>query len=264
MITLNLFPEGRRFAVTFSYDDGTPFDHKLVDIFNAYGIKATFNLNSARKGTEGFVKDLGIYKGHEIACHGKTHASLAYLPIQGIYEEIYTDRMVWEEVTGAPVRGLAYSNGSYNDAVINALKNCGIVYARTTQTTMGFELPADFLAWHPTCHHKDAPELAKRFMEKILPTPYYSGKLFSVYGHSYEFDRDENWDMIERVCKMLGGNKEIWYATNIEIFDYVTAARRLIISADQKTVYNPSVQTVWFTSDGEPIEIKGGEMVKLD
>ena len=130
MITLNLFPEGRRFAVTFSYDDGTPFDHKLVDIFNAYGIKATFNLNSARKGTEGFVKDLGIYKGHEIACHGKTHASLAYLPIQGIYEEIYTDRMVWEEVTGAPVRGLAYSNGSYNDAVINALKNCGIVYAK--------------------------------------------------------------------------------------------------------------------------------------
>jgi peptidoglycan/xylan/chitin deacetylase (PgdA/CDA1 family) len=264
MITLNLFPEGRRFAVTFSYDDGAVFDEKLVDIFNRYGIKATFNLNSARKGTEGCVKDLGIYKGHEIACHGKTHASLAYLPIQGIYEEIYTDRMVWEEVTGAPVRGLAYSNGSYNDAVIEALKTCGIVYARTASPSASFELPADFLRWHPTCHHKDAEALAEKFITKILPTPYYSGKLFSIYGHSYEFDRDGNWDMIERVCKTLAGNENIWYATNIEIFDYVSAARRLIISADQKTVYNPSVQTVWFTSDGMPIEIKGGELLKLN
>ena len=62
----------------------------------------------------------------------------------------------------------------------------------------------------------------------------------------------------------MAGNENIWYATNIEIFDYVSAARRLIISADQKTVYNPSVQTVWFTSDGMPIEIKGGELLKLN
>ena len=264
MITLNLFPGGKRFATTFSYDDGTVFDERLVDIFNRYGIKATFNLNSARKGTAGCVKDLGIYKGHEIACHGKTHASLAYLPISGIYEEIYGDRMVWEAVTGAPVRGLAYSNGSYNDAVIEALKTCGIAYARTASPSMRFDLPEDFLKWHPTCHHRDAEALAEQFIHKILPTPYYSGKLFSIYGHSYEFDRDGNWDMIERVCKMLGESEEIWYATNIEIFDYVIAARRLIISADQKTVYNPSAQTVWFTSDGEPIEIKSGETVKLD
>ncbi len=264
MIKFDLFKGGKRFAVTFSYDDGATFDERLVCIFNRYGIKATFNLNSARKGTAGFVKDLGIYEGHEIACHGTTHASLAYLPIPGIYEEIYADRMAWEAVTGAPVRGLAYSNGSYNDAVIDALRTCGIVYARTTRSTMGFEPPADFLAWHPTCHHRDGREIAKNFMEKILPTPYYSGKLLSVYGHSYEFDRDNNWDLIEDVCKTLAGNENIWYATNMEIYDYVTAARRLVISADQKIVYNPSVQTVWFTNDGAPVEIKGGETLRLD
>lgn len=263
MIKLDLFPEGKRFAVTFSYDDGTVFDEKLVDIFNRYGIKATFNLNSERRGMAGCVKDLGIYKGHEIACHGTTHASLAYLPIPGIYEEIYRDRMAWEAAVGTPVRGLAYANGSYNDAVIDALKACGIAYARTASPSMRFELPEDFLKWHPTCHHKDAEMLTERFIQKILPTPYYNGKLFSIYGHSYEFDRDGNWEMIENVCKILGGNDKIWYATNIEIFDYVTAARRLIISADQKTVYNPSVQTVWFTNDNIPTQIKGGEMLKL-
>ena len=263
MIKLDLFPGGKRFAVTFSYDDGTVFDERLVGIFNRYGIKATFNLNSARKGTEGCVKDLGIYKGHEIACHGKTHASLAYLPIPGIYEEIYEDRRAWETVTGAPIRGLAYSNGSYNDAVIEALKACGIVYARTARPSASFDLPENFLCWHPTCHHRDALALTEKFITKILPTPYYSGKLFSVYGHSYEFDRDNNWDMIEDVCKSLSGNESIWYATNIEICEYLTAARRLVISADQRIVYNPSVQTVWFTSDGAPNEIKGGETVML-
>ena len=264
MIKFDLFQDGKKHAVTFSYDDGTVFDERLVGIFNRYGIKATFNLNSARKGSEGCVKDHSIYTGHEIACHGTTHASLAYLPIPAIYEEIFADRLAWEEITGAPVRGLAYANGSYNGAVINALKSCGIVYARTNRPTMAFDLPEDFLLWHPTCHHKDAPTLAKKFMEKILPTPYYSGKLFSVYGHSYEFDRDSNWDLIEGVCKALAHNGNIWYATNMEIYDYITATRRLVISASGKIVQNPSAQTVWFSYDGAPVKIEGGKTLRLD
>ena len=37
---------GYRKALTFSYDDGIEQDRKLVDIFNHYGMKATFNLNT--------------------------------------------------------------------------------------------------------------------------------------------------------------------------------------------------------------------------
>ena len=39
------FPEGKTKAVTFSYDDGPRFDLKLVQAFDKYNIKATFNLN---------------------------------------------------------------------------------------------------------------------------------------------------------------------------------------------------------------------------
>lgn len=35
-----------RKALTFSYDDGIEQDRKLVEIFNRYGMKATFNLNT--------------------------------------------------------------------------------------------------------------------------------------------------------------------------------------------------------------------------
>lgn len=33
-------------AITFSYDDGIESDRKLVEIFNRYGMKCTFNLNT--------------------------------------------------------------------------------------------------------------------------------------------------------------------------------------------------------------------------
>lgn len=33
-------------AVTFSYDDGTTQDIRLIELLNKYGLKCTFNLNS--------------------------------------------------------------------------------------------------------------------------------------------------------------------------------------------------------------------------
>ena len=40
-----LFPEGKRKALTFSYDDGTIHDRRLAALLNEYGMKGTFNLN---------------------------------------------------------------------------------------------------------------------------------------------------------------------------------------------------------------------------
>ena len=39
------FPEGKAKALTMSYDDGKVEDIRLLEIFNKYGIKGTFNLN---------------------------------------------------------------------------------------------------------------------------------------------------------------------------------------------------------------------------
>lgn len=34
--------------------------------------------------------------------------------------------------------------------------------------------------------------------------------LFYVWGHSYEFDVNNNWERIEEFCKMLGGRDDIF------------------------------------------------------
>ena len=73
------WPHGKAGALTSSWDDGTIHDRKLVSIFNRWGLKATWNLNSGMMGltaaesgwkdyiSASEVKDL--YAGHEVACH---------------------------------------------------------------------------------------------------------------------------------------------------------------------------------------------------
>ena len=51
-----LYPGWKKKALTFSYDDGQIYDRRLVEIFNRYGLKGTFHLNSGTVGKPGFVE----------------------------------------------------------------------------------------------------------------------------------------------------------------------------------------------------------------
>jgi len=134
-------------------------------------------------------------------------------------------------------------------------------YSRTTKSTNDFKLPENFLAWHPTCHHKH--NLMENLEAFYAPSRYNRLKLFYVWGHSYEFNNDNNWGLIEEFSKKAGGREDTWYATNIEIVDYVNAIRALRVSADRTMVYNPSAIEVWFTVNGNTVSVKPGETFKL-
>ena len=45
--------------------------------------------------------------------------------------------------------------------------------------------------------------------------------LFYLWGHSYEFDDDDNWDTIEKFLQKAGCRDDVWYATNIEVYDCI-------------------------------------------
>ena len=88
-------------------------------------------------------------------------------------------------------------------------------------------------------------------------------RLFYLFGHSYEFNDDGNWDYLEEFCKRAGGHKDVWYATNIEIYEYVNAYDSLIFSYDGKRVKNPSAIDVYTNLFGNEILIKSGEELVL-
>ena len=260
------FPGGKAKALTMSYDDGKLQDEKLVDIFNKHGIKGTFNLNyglmnQPERLPMERIKEL--YKGHEIATHTMTHPTIARCPLSSIASEILEDRAGLEKLSQSLVRGHAYPNGSYSEDIKLLFSKLGIAYARVVESIDNYELPGDYLEWHPTCHHNDDKllERAKWFVE-FQKKQYL--KLMYVWGHSYEFDNDHNWDKIEAFCKVIGGKNDIWYATNIEIMDYMEVLKRLQLTAKGDGIKNPSSKSAWLQVNDEKIyEVKAGEFLML-
>lgn len=264
MISFDIYPNSCRNVFTASYDDGTIHDRKLVEIFNRYNIKATFNLNSDRLNKNGFVgfdEVRDLYKGHEIAVHSKGHLFLDEVTPQSAYESVFEDRKELENCTGQIVRGMAYPYGRYNESVINAVSNAGIVYSRTCNSTGQFKKPVNFLEWNPTCHHNKVFDYVENFISSVKSS--WCSRIFYVWGHSYEFQNDDNWCLIEDFCKKISVLENVWFATNIEIFDYIQAQKQLLISADEKQIYNPTCIDVWVLKDGHPIKILGGKYLQL-
>lgn len=219
---------GKNKALTFSYDDGVYQDARLAEIFNRYGLKCTFNLNSGLfspenrwtyKGADCIHMPLEEIKrslfGHEIAVHGVKHLDLTKLTAEEKYAEIHKDKENLEKLFGVPMQGMAYAYGAYDEESKGIIKESGIKYARTVRPTHSFALQTDLLEFNPTCHHCDEKlfELAEEFLSLPEDTP----AVFYVWGHSYEFDGDKNWDRIEDFCKLMSGREDIFYGTNTEI-----------------------------------------------
>ena len=264
------FPGGLGKALTLSYDDGVEQDIALCGILDEYGLKCTFNINSGRFSPEGKVFPTGTIhrvmtdsrayalfadSPHEVAVHTYSHPHLETMTAPQIAYEVIKDREILEARYGKIIRGMAYPYGTYNDEAVDVLKTCGISYARTTRTTEKFDLPSDRLRLDPTCHHKNPNlmALAEKFLDKKVT---FAPQMFYLWGHSYEFEADNNWEVIGNFAKSVSGRPDIWYATNIEIFDYIDDYSRLIFSANTSFVTNPTAREIWFAFDGKDISVK--------
>ena len=214
----------KRKAVTFSFDDGCIQDIRLIELFDKYGLKCTFNLNSALAGKDTRIslnKIQDVYKNHEVAVHTLTHPYLNKLTDEEIVNEIENDRIALQKLVDYEVCGMAYPFGSsaIDERVINLVKNkTSIKYARATKMTRNFDIQYNLLDFKPTLHqnrYDDLFELANEFIELKTEEP----KLFYVWGHSYELDEDNGiyWAKFEEFCKLISNRDDIFYGTNSEV-----------------------------------------------
>lgn len=267
------FPGGKDRALTFSYDDGTEQDERLLDLLAAHGMKGTFNLNSGmfrpedrprsktafcRRLSQSEALDLYSRETAEVALHGLTHGHLEAMGDAQAAYEILEDKARLERLFGKIIHGGAYAYGTYGQQTGDILKSCGVSYCRTTKSTHGFALPENWLRWDPTCHHTEnvVPELTEKFLAAAVKA---QPLLFYFWGHTFEYERDDNWDVAERFVERMAGRENIWYATNGEIWRYVTDYRRLETSADGSRVYNPTASDLWLQRGKEIHLLKSGE-----
>jgi peptidoglycan/xylan/chitin deacetylase (PgdA/CDA1 family) len=222
-----MYSNGKMKALTLSYDDGVEQDRRLIEILNRYGIKGTFNINSgiqsgANKGQKGdvVIRRMNVctlpelYKGHEVAVHSLTHPHLENLDKETIINELEQDKLNLQRIFETEIHGMAYPYGTFNDLVVETVRECNLRYARGVQSTMSFDIPEDLLRFQPTIHHRESGlmDMAEAFI-KLQPT---KPQVFYLWGHSYEFDIDNNWQVIEDFCRLMAGREDIFYATNAE------------------------------------------------
>lgn len=222
-------------AVTFSYDDAVTQDIRLIEMFNKYGVKATFNLNSELLGKDGHLiredvrvdhikvapeKVREIYAGHEIAVHTLTHPNLAQMTDdEEIVRQVEQDRRNLSRLAGYEVVGMAYPGGGVNfteHAAKLIEERTGVKYSRTTVCNQGFAVQQDLYQFKPTVYHMNMDEMFE-VGKKFLESNSEERQILYVWGHSYEFDIHNTWDRFEEFLKLISGHDDIFYGTNREV-----------------------------------------------
>lgn len=233
-----MFKDGKRKAITLSYDDGVTQDKRLIEILSKYNLKCTFNLNSAFLGLNGeLVRDdvhishnknnpqdvKYIYDGHEVAVHTLSHPLLTGIKSDGaIIHQVEQDRIILSELCGYEVVGMAYPCGGQNfdDRVSEIIKNnTGVKYSRTIISNYSFDRQENLYQFKPTVHHHaewdKMFEIGKKFIELDAKD---EDQIFYIWGHAYEFDIwPERWEQFEEFCKMISNKPDIFYGTNKEV-----------------------------------------------
>lgn len=225
---------GKKKAVTFSFDDGVTQDIRLIEILDKYGLKCTFNLNSEFLGLDGTLDRNGhivrhdkiarekikeVYGNHEVAVHTLTHPFLPSLEKDEIIRQVETDRLNLSEICGYEVKSMAYPCGGENndDRVAEIIKeNTGVKFARGLESTYNFDLQDNLYRFKPTVYYIE--NCLDEVVDKFLSLDRDEPSLLYIWGHSYEMDAEYiSWEKFEAVCKKLSGHDDIFYGTNGEV-----------------------------------------------
>lgn len=215
-----------RMTVVQCWDDGVTADIPLTNILRRHGATATFNLNAgshSKQRTPGWVhrgthvaklawdEMRAVYEGFTIANHSLTHPHLEQIPVADARRDIAEGRDRLQQFFGQPVLGFAYPFGSYSEAVMQAVREAGHIYARTTHNVERPFPPENPMAFHPCCHFL-APDLWDRY-ERARP-----GGVFYFWGHSYEMVDDAMWKAFEDVIERISDDPAARWGNLTDLF----------------------------------------------
>jgi peptidoglycan/xylan/chitin deacetylase (PgdA/CDA1 family) len=210
------------------WDDGVNDDIRLIEILRRHNAKASFNLNySTHKETRGpawsfrGLKEVHrlarselseVYEGFTIANHSLGHPHLEQLEPAAALQEIREGRDTLEQHFGVPITGFAYPFGSYDEAVIEMVRETGHVYARTCVNLTPCFPPADPITFHPDCHFLDA-----NFWDKFQQASEQS-EVFYFWGHSYELVTEDDWTAFEQKIEKISAQPNAQWADLPDLF----------------------------------------------
>lgn len=226
--------------VTTSWDDGHKLDKKLADLLIKYGIKGTFYLSPKDreiKGDERLSDEeiINLSRKFEIGGHTLTHPRLSLIGDQEAETEILEGKKYLENVIGKKIESFCYPGGDFSDKHLSMVKEAGFKIARTvcrfnTKVTKDlFQIPTTIHAYK---HNSDIINILKsvgikKFIKAYLNWDYLaiqlfdnvmrSGGVFHLWGHSWEIEKNGDWERLENVLKYISRREHVKYIENNDL-----------------------------------------------
>ena len=220
--------------VLTSWDDGHPCDMRIAELLTKHDLAGTFFVpisNREGKDVMGDEQIRHLDQGFEIGGHTLTHRYLhGKIADEIVRHEVFEGKRILEECIGHGITGFCYPGGKFNDRAVQAIKDAGFEYARTTEN-LRMDLGKD--RWHiPTTFqfypHKAAvlgrntlrypsvsklPLVAQRFRQKdfvsyLIETAEQCASMngvFHLWGHSWEIEQHQLWSELNTLFQALAG-----------------------------------------------------------
>ncbi len=244
----------KNIVVTTSWDDGNDCDFRVRDLLNKYNLKGTFYISKTIEHWITPQKKLqclsgeeikNISKEHEIGAHTLSHQKHMNLNDEELDKEIAGSKIYLTNLLGKPVEMFSYPNGFFNESIVAAVKRAGFIGARTCEYFQ-FDVQNPFLMGitvhcYPFPFRRDVfgrlfffpllknyknilklhlsldsffgwTHLAKNLFDHALK----NGRMFHLWGHSWEVEKYYMWDDLEEVFKYISRRPNVDYLTNAE------------------------------------------------
>lgn len=233
----------KQVIVTTSWDDGHKLDLKLAKLLKKYGIKGTFYI--APSNREWDEKDLlsnseikHLSQDFEIGAHTLTHPAMTKINYDEAEQEVLESKEYLEKLTGKRIVSFCYPRGKHNPAIQEMIQQAGFTSARTVERH-SFTFPdnrfvcdttihtykhysdifkiARFSRWNPLVFMENMNWecLAKRMFDRVME----KGGLYHLWGHSWEIDKNKDWNRLKNVFLYIGGRSGVRYLENKEVIE---------------------------------------------
>ncbi len=215
---------------------------RLARMLREHGLKATFYISPKNQEfaqhdllTPQEIRDIG--RDFEIGAHTLTHRSLPTISEEEADREVAASKTVLEQINGRAVNAFCYPRGAYTELHVQLVKAAGYRYARTVKRYT-FNLNDPYRAgtslhvynhrfgrdlWHIARFLRFRPIDAWRCLEwgalgrAMFDYVLQEGGILHIWGHSWEIDKNNDWESLDQFFRYISSHPRVKYATNGEL-----------------------------------------------
>ena len=247
MLHVGKFPKGAICAVTTSWDDNDQTNLRIDELLRSMNLKGTFFIDPGKQNGLSDNQLRKLVEQNEIGSHTWSHRNLKRCTVGEIVEELTRSKSYLEQVTKREVVGLAYPWGEYTRQCANIAKEIGYMFARTVGEGQINFPPSNPFAWGVSIHAMNKPRLLSRratlyirylsnnwvqVARKLFFQASKRGAVWHLFGHAWEvFEHQGLLEDLLTICKFVSNRKNVWYATNGDLFQNESVRRNTSITS---------------------------------